>query len=105
MLRDGDHRQGPDDWGLRASRWLPLAPLLLALSAPTSGWAITFADGIVHVIDSSNSFPFEVLDGPGPSTTTVEIVAGGEIGTGINGDLQLFDSSIVIMSGGPMESE
>ena len=46
-------------------------------------YALTFADGGVHVIDGVNTFPFEtveVRDGPSASTTTLNVV-GGQIST------------------------
>ena len=51
---------------------------------PVAAQAVTFADGLVHVIDAANSYPFDqviVDDGPGASTTTVNVLAGGQIGT------------------------
>ena len=86
---------------IRTATTFALATLLFVAG---DAQAVTFNDGLTHIIDAANSFPFEdviVLDGPGPSTTTIEIVAGGEFGTGIgDGDLQVFDSTAVIMSGG-----
>jgi hypothetical protein len=52
------------------------AALVLATSVVQPAHAITFDDGMVHVIDAANSFPFEatfVDDGPGPTTTTVTV--------------------------------
>ena len=47
-------------------------PLLLILAArllsPSQTFAIAFADGLVHVINAANSYPFDqviVNDGPG----------------------------------------
>ena len=53
------------------------------LGAPATAGAITFADGLPHIIDATNSFPndtIEVMDGPGSTTTTVTVVDGGEAG-------------------------
>jgi hypothetical protein len=69
----------------------------------TDAAAITFDDGLVHVIDAGNSFPAEsvqVSDGPGNSSTTLSIIAGGEIGTVAPGQLVALENSIVSMSGG-----
>jgi hypothetical protein len=82
---------------LRTTTALAIA-LLLPLTLASGAQAITFDDGLVHVIDAGNSYPFEgveVHDGPGASSTTVEFLDGGEIGSG----LLAFDSSIVRMSG------
>ena len=57
--------------------------LLLALAPPTH--AVTFADGALHIIDSANSYPSEetiIVDGPGGVSTTVQVIDGGELGTG-----------------------
>ena len=54
-----------------------------ALLLPVEAKSVTFDDGMVHLIDANNSFPFEsviVRDGPGSTTTTVNLVSGGEIG-------------------------
>ena len=61
-----------------------LTVFAMALQLAPAASAVTFADGQVHVIDADNSFPFEgvtVNDGPGPITTTVNLVEGGAIGT------------------------
>jgi len=89
------------------SRWFALILMtgFALLTAPAG--AVTFDDGLVHVIDAANSFPFdrvEVRDGPGGATTTVEILPGGQIGTdGIDGGLNALGSSVVNMSGGSIE--
>ena len=83
--------------GLAASFTRIAAAALFILG--TDAGAVTFDDGLVHVIDAGNSYPFEqvlVYDGPGASSTTAELLDGGEIGSG----LLAFDSSIVRMSGG-----
>jgi hypothetical protein len=75
----------------------------LALASPAA--AVTFADGAVHVIDSSNSFPLEsavVDDGPGPTTTTVNLVTGGEIAPQGGSGLEAFGTSQVNVSGGSL---
>ena len=75
--------------------------LLVAFSVESR--AVIFFDGMVHTIDAANSFPAEgvtVQDGVGPVTTTVNIVAGGEIGTLSNSDLTVTGISQVDMSGG-----
>jgi hypothetical protein len=77
---------------------------LLFLSAPAYG--VTFDDGGVHVVDANNSYPFEiveVIDGPGPSSTVLAVVAGGEIGTHLTlstRTLQTSGSSRIDISGG-----
>ena len=86
---------------LRRAAYLALATLATLTS--TAAKAITFADGQVHVIDAANSFPLEdviVADGPGATTTTVEMVPGGEIGTQVSSQLVAQDSSLVNISGG-----
>ena len=65
--------------------------------------AITFDDGLTHVIDSANSYPLEsvtVLDGAAASTTTVDVVSGGEVGTEVSGRIEAFGSSLVQITGG-----
>ena len=72
---------------------------LACLLVPGAAHAVVFADGMLHIIDAANSFPFEgvdVLDGPGPSTTTVELVPGGVVG----GDIRPFGMSILRVEGG-----
>jgi hypothetical protein len=72
---------------LTASFTRIFAAALLILG--TDAAAITFDDGLVHVIDAGNSFPSEsvtVQDGPGAATTTVTMV-DGEVGTTTSGDL------------------
>ena len=64
--------------------------------------AVTFADGLVHVIDAANSFPFEgaiVQDSLGGLGTTVNVVPGGDIGSGREHQVELFGSSVLNMSG------
>ena len=73
--------------GLTLGVILFAASFLCGLLIPITATAVTFADGLTHIIDASNSFPFEgvrVYDGPGGATTTVNIVPGGEVGTAIN---------------------
>ncbi len=72
---------------------------LACLLLPVAAHAVTFADGMLHIIDAANSFPFEgvdVLDGPGPSTTTVELISGGVVGS----DIRAFGMSILRVEGG-----
>ena len=79
-------------------RHLPISLAFFLLSA-VQATAVTFDDGQVHIIDSANSFPLEdviVRDGPGPSTTTVNFVEGGQVG----GTVQAFDTSVVNITGG-----
>ena len=80
--------------------------LALALVARSSlALAITFEDGLVHVIDAQNSFAFEgviVRDGPGGATTQVTVVDGGAIGSISLDDLELFDGSVVNILGGTL---
>lgn len=80
----------------------------------TDAVAITFNDGLVHIIDSGNSFPFEgviVEDGPGGTTTTVQIVSGGEVATVLcDGDatcsgLEAFGTSVIDVLGGELAGE
>lgn len=80
-----------------------VALALLLVVIPLTGHAATIADGLHHVIDGGFGYPAETLvvyDGPEGSTTSVEIRAGGEIGT-ISGDpLVLRNNSYGEMSGG-----
>ena len=66
--------------------------------------AVVFDDGTVHVIDASNSFPFEaftIQDGPGGTSTTVSVVPGGEIATQAEvGDSFVDGKSILNLEGG-----
>ena len=86
-----------------------LTGLLCALAWATSpALGITFDDGLLHVIDASNSFPFEdvfVRDGPGGATTTVNVLEGADVGSFVDGDLVAFDSSVVNMSSGSAASD
>ena len=69
----------------------------------TETMAVTFADGQVHVIDAANSFPFEGVyaqDGPGSTTTTVNLVDGGAIGSpGYTQSLQGVENSLLNVTG------
>jgi len=82
-----------------------LAVAALLISLPAGG--ITFDDGLVHVIDAANSYPFEgvvVDDDPSGATTRIQVVIGGEIGTGANGPLEAFGVSKVDIFGGELGS-
>ena len=72
--------------------------LLVAFSAESR--AITFADGLSHIIDAANSFPLESVIVQ--NATTVEMVSGGAVGTllGTSSTLTVFDTSVVNISGG-----
>jgi hypothetical protein len=76
------------------------------LLLPLEAKPLTFADGLVHVIDAANSFPFDQIvieDGPGGATTTVNLVAGGEIATSLPGGAPAViarNNSVFSMSGG-----
>src|SRR5262245_9932939 len=75
----------------------------LAFAGPAE--AVSFADGGTHVVDAANSFPFEsatVADGPGATTTTVDLVSGGAIATQGGSGLDAFGSSHVNVSGGSL---
>ena len=79
---------------------------LLTLLAEADASAVVFDDGLVHVIDSNNSYPDEdviVRDGPGGAVTTVYIVEGGRVAT-LSGvpypKLLLEDNSVAFLSGG-----
>jgi hypothetical protein len=86
------------------TRRLALLVALLALGSPIPAVAVTFADGAVHVIDASSSFPAEettILDAPGGAPTTVQVDAGGELGTGGLGfATRVFDSSLLVVNAG-----
>lgn len=69
--------------------------LLLSVALVSSARAITFADGLTHTVNSGH-IDVNVFDGPGPSTTTVNI----EDPATIIEDVQANDSSIVNMNGG-----
>ena len=73
----------------------------MAAAAPAS--AVTFDDGLVHVIDAANSFPLETVF-VGPSTTTVIVVAGGEISTREGVGIFASGTAVVNMSGGIVDS-
>jgi hypothetical protein len=89
--------------GLTASFAYLFAAASIFLGAQAT--AITFDDGLIHVIDAGNSFPFDqvlVEDGPGSTPTTVNVVAGGEVATLIPGGapgLRAFENSIINVSG------
>jgi len=71
----------------------------LVVATPLVAKAVTFGDGLSHVIDAANSFPLEevkVFDGPGPSTTTLVLADGGQLGFGVTA----FDTSVVNVIGG-----
>jgi hypothetical protein len=64
--------------GLAASFTRIFAAALFILG--TDAAAITFDDGLVHVIDAANSFPFEsveAIDSASGDLTTVNVVDGG----------------------------
>jgi hypothetical protein len=77
-----------------------LVPLTLASGAQ----AVTFDDGLVHVIDAGNSYPFDLItvqDGPGSIPTTVNILSGGEVATQVvSGNSFISENSILNLSGG-----
>jgi hypothetical protein len=80
-----------------------LLALLLAFSIAESATAVTFADGLVHVLDASNSFPFEevvVDDGPGGEVTTVNVLEGARVGAP---GMRVLGHSVVNISGGFVE--
>ncbi len=66
--------------------------------------AITFDDGLVHVIDAGNSYPFDLLfveNSLEGAPTTVDVVAGGEIATQfVSGDSFIRGTSVLNLSGG-----
>jgi len=73
-------------------------PPFLLLGAYTELQAVTFNDGLTHIIDSDNSYPFEqivVSDGPGSTTTTVIVVTGGQA-SGIDAS----ENSVITLDGG-----
>lgn len=79
-------------------RLLVLLPvLLLAPSYPAE--AITFNDGLTHVIDATNSVPSDaislVLDRPDGAPSTLEVATGGQVGTAVNGTLRVLGSSVI----------
>lgn len=57
-----------------------IAVIALASFTASTARGVTFADGLLHIIDSTNSFPSEPIligDGPGGIPTTVNVVDGG----------------------------
>ena len=79
------------------------AIVLGILFGVSSAHAVTFDDGLLHVIDAANSYRAEdvlVLDGPSGATTTIHLVTGGEIGTISDDSLRLEEHSFVEISGG-----
>ena len=80
---------------------LALACLTVVASIPAK--SLTLDDGLVHEINLANSFPADgvtVRDGPGSTSTTVNVVTGGEISTFAGAGLGAFDSSHINVSGG-----
>ena len=93
-----------------------------AVSFGSAARAVTFDDGLVHVIDAGNSFPFEgvtVDDGPGGAPTMLNIVPGGYVGFYVKASgnsqvnmsggevgtaLQIFNDSQLEFSGGIAKS-
>lgn len=72
--------------------------LLFLLGAYTELYAVTFNDGLIHIINSGNSYPFEeivVSDGPGSTTTTVIVETGGQA-SGIDAS----ENSVITLDGG-----
>ena len=68
-------------------RWTVLLIALVVLTPSVAG-AVTFDDGMVHIIDVNNSFPFEIVevgDGPGGQPTTLIVTVGGEVGRDLHG--------------------
>jgi hypothetical protein len=67
--------------------------------------AITFGDGLVHVIDAEIIYPFEralINDGSDSAPTTAKVVTAAEIGTNLTSSsrtLRAFEASIVDRSG------
>jgi hypothetical protein len=61
--------------------------------------AITFDDGLVHVIDAGNSYPSELIfvsDGPGNEPTIVNVLSGGEIATeSVSGNSVISGKSVL----------
>lgn len=90
------------------TRLIVLSSCLSLVLTATNADAIVFADGQVHVIDASNSFPLEeviVRDGPDGTVTTLLVVEGGAIGaSGSRQNLQLFGNSVARVSGGRVGS-
>ena len=83
------------------SRCFALIAILALPSAPAS--AVTFDDGMLHVIDAANSYPAEdlnVYDGPAGEPTELLIVDGGEIGTIASGAVRIHETSELVMLGG-----
>lgn len=77
---------------------------MLAALAPAAGAAaVTFDDGRHHVIGPDNSLPdgsVIVDDSAGGEFTSIELVAGGKIGTGVSGSVVALGGSRVTISGG-----
>lgn len=76
-----------------------------AVAFPTApAGAITFDDGMVHVIDAGNSYPLEnvfVFNSTTGAATTVNLVEGGAIGSELfNQRLELHEDSIGNITGG-----
>ncbi len=85
------------------SSLLTLSFSFALLLLPIEAKPITFDDGTVHVINAANSLPLETVtaeDGPGMTTTTLNLIVGGEIGTISGDDLILNENSLLNMSGG-----
>jgi hypothetical protein len=88
--------------GLAAS-FTGISVAALFILGTNAAATIVFDDGLLHVVDAGNSFPFEcaeVDDGPLGEMTTVDVVTGGEIGTLSCGFLDAFGISEVNALGG-----
>ncbi len=97
------------EWGYDREGAPMRTDLVIALSAAMfivaadPARAIVFDDGLLHVIDSGNSFPFEgvtLRNGPLSSTTTLELVDGGLIGNTDSDHLVAEENSVVHVFGG-----
>ncbi len=74
--------------------------LFLSIALASASRAITFADGLTHIVDSAYAW-ITVEDGPGAATTTVNLVDGAAILT----DCVAIHSSVLNMSGGAVADE
>lgn len=84
------------------TRWIVALATLVCASGSE---AIVFDDGLTHVVDAANSYPFdsaEVRDSSGGAPTHLTLLSGGEIGTGegFSGALAVFEHSGCEVSGG-----
>jgi hypothetical protein len=89
--------------GLTSSLTCLFAAASILLGAQAA--AITFDDGLVHVIDAGNSYPFAAVtldNGPSSTSSGIDVVPGGDVGTSVPADLRALSHPFVNATGGEM---